>query len=391
MKMKYYFPIHLDGGNRGCEGIAKGTALILNASKSTMIGYCSNVELDKKLGIGKFFSLVKKYQRTFFDKIIFKTYCFFKKNNMERREYFLYQSYHRFLDTMHTCDFMLSTGGDMMCYGYNQAVYTVNYASKKNVKSILWGCSIGEENLTPEKIEALRKFSLIYARESFTKKVLESHSISNVFVHPDPAFFIKSEKCVIPSCFLESDVIGINVSNYVMGGFCLNSDFAKEIITLIDYVLKTTKMQILLVPHVLWKEQDDRIVAKLLKEYFHDDRITILDSDNLNYCQIRYIISKCKMFIGGRTHAVISAYSMCVPTIALGYSIKSIGIAHDLGLPEWSVVDSKHCKRDALLDSFKLLVQNRENIKIILENYMHMFELNRNTIIRDIHQKILAL
>ena len=97
------------------------------------------------------------------------------------------------------------------------------------------------------------------------------------------------------------------------------------------------------------------------------------------------------MFIGGRTHAVISAYSMCVPTIALGYSIKSIGIAHDLGLPEWSVVDSKHCKRDALLDSFKLLVQNRENIKIILENYMHMFELNRNTIIRDIHQKILAL
>ncbi len=27
--MKYYFPIHLNGGNRGCEAISKGTALIL--------------------------------------------------------------------------------------------------------------------------------------------------------------------------------------------------------------------------------------------------------------------------------------------------------------------------------------------------------------------------
>ena len=25
--MKYYFPIHLNGGNRGCEAISKGTAL----------------------------------------------------------------------------------------------------------------------------------------------------------------------------------------------------------------------------------------------------------------------------------------------------------------------------------------------------------------------------
>lgn len=42
--MKYYFPIHLDGGNRGCEGIAKGTSVILGVDKSNLIGYCSNVD-----------------------------------------------------------------------------------------------------------------------------------------------------------------------------------------------------------------------------------------------------------------------------------------------------------------------------------------------------------
>ena len=31
--MKIYFPIHFDGGNRGCEAIAKGTALLLDKPK----------------------------------------------------------------------------------------------------------------------------------------------------------------------------------------------------------------------------------------------------------------------------------------------------------------------------------------------------------------------
>ena len=45
--MKIYFPIHLDGGNRGCEAIAKGTAEILGLPKEQLIGLCRNIELDK--------------------------------------------------------------------------------------------------------------------------------------------------------------------------------------------------------------------------------------------------------------------------------------------------------------------------------------------------------
>ena len=36
--MKIFFPIHMDGGNRGCEVIAKGTALILKEKKENLIG-----------------------------------------------------------------------------------------------------------------------------------------------------------------------------------------------------------------------------------------------------------------------------------------------------------------------------------------------------------------
>ena len=37
--MRYFFPIHLDGGNRGCEGIAKGTAIIIGAKKDNYLNF----------------------------------------------------------------------------------------------------------------------------------------------------------------------------------------------------------------------------------------------------------------------------------------------------------------------------------------------------------------
>lgn len=102
----------------------------------------------------------------------------------------------------------------------------------------------------------------------------------------------------------------------------------------------------------------------------NNSRITALNSDLYNYCQLRYIISQCKYFIGARTHSVISAYSTCTPAIALGYSIKSKGIAKDLKLPKELIVDSKNYTEDELLSSFKYLLNSGEEIRKHLQNVM---------------------
>ena len=75
------------------------------------------------------------------------------------------------------------------------------------------------------------------------------------------------------------------------------------------------------------------------------------------------------MFIGGRTHAVISAYATCTPAIALGYSIKSKGIAHDLGLSEKLVVDTKkRAFNSELLGAFQFADNNQAKIKTHVEH-----------------------
>lgn len=371
--MKYYFPIHLNGGNRGCEAIAKGTALILKEKKENLIGLCTDIELDHRLKIDEFITLHPMRSRNWMFRIKNKLYSVVEPNEWKRKQFSYHYEYMSFLNQLKKDDVMLSTGGDMMCYQENQVIYTVDYLYKRGIRSILWGCSIGENNITPRKLKALKQFSFIYARETLTQEVLASYNINNVVVNPDPAFVLEPIGCQLPECFSLGQVVGINLSNYVMGGFALNTEFAKEVDSLIKYILQTTDNQILLIPHVLWKGQDDRIISNLIKEKYHSDRISILDSNSLNYCQIRFVISKCSCFIGARTHSVISAYSTCTPAIALGYSIKSKGIAKDLDMPQNTVVDSSNTKKGELINAFLFLSNNenelRNRLKMKIDKY----------------------
>lgn len=365
--MKYYFPIHLDGGNRGCEAIAKGIALILGEEKENLVGLCTDMELDRRLGTDRYVTLVPMPKRTLSHRAYGKI-CRMLSRDEAERERIRWKPYTCFIDKMQPEDILVSTGGDMMCYGNNQVNYTVNYAKERGLKSILWGCSIGEENLNAEKIEALRNFSAIYAREPLTKEVLEKWGIKNVVVYPDPAFVLESEACTLPECFQQGNVIGINPSNYVLGGYTLNTPFAAELLNIIEYIIDKTDCHILLIPHVFWKGQDDRIVCRALKERFSSSRISILDSEKLNYCQIRYVVSKCRMLIAARTHTVISAYATQIPAIALGYSIKSKGIAKAVGMPDWTVVDSRKYKKGALLMAFNQMQEGENDIRSTLRD-----------------------
>ena len=362
--MKYFFPIHLDGDNRGCEAIAKGTALILKENKEKLIGLCTNMELDHRLKVDDYITLQPMCRRSISFRIKNKMYKSLVQDEWKRKSFIYRYEYAPFLNQMNKGDIMISTGGDMMCYDENQVIYTVDYLHKRGIRSVLWGCSIGEKNITPRKLQALKQFSHIYARETLTQEVLANHNINNVSVYPDPAFILEPIPCNLPECFSQGEVIGINLSNYVMGGFDLNSAFAKEVNTLIKYILQSTDYQILLIPHVMWRSQDDRIISNLIKgKYDLNNRINILDSDNLNYCQIRHVISKCKCFIGARTHAVISAYSTCTPAIAIGSSIKSRGIANDIGMPKETVVNGVNIEKNQLIDAFMDMLQNLPDIK----------------------------
>ena len=135
-------------------------------------------------------------------------------------------------------------------------------------------------------------------------------------------------------------------------------------------------MNIALIPHVVWKHNDDREPLNKLYEKFKLSNRVVMIKEDYNAMQLKSIISKCRMFIGARTHATIAAYSTCVPTLVLGYSIKSKGIATDLfGTDEKYVIPVQSLEQeDDLTRSFIWLWENegmiRKKLQLIMPGYI---------------------
>jgi polysaccharide pyruvyl transferase WcaK-like protein len=105
-----------------------------------------------------------------------------------------------------------------------------------------------------------------------------------------------------------------------------------EVLQFLKRIISETEMNILLIPHVFHEREDNndlKFMKQLMQDITHKNRMAIV-SKQYNAMELKYILSQCRYFIGARTHATIGALSSLVPTISLGYSIKSKGINEDI-------------------------------------------------------------
>lgn len=232
------------------------------------------------------------------------------------------------IDIIPDYDVFLSTGGDNYCYGEQPEIYEIDRQIKKQRKKlVLWGASIGPEDLSEQKIKDLKSFDLLLARETYTSNALKEAGLDQVRLIADGAFLLEKEQMKLPDGWTDQNTIGFNYSPLVYNKNKLSKTAAFK---LIEHILKTTDYNILLIPHVVQKGNNDhKILKEFLEEFSNAKRLYLLP-DNLKASQYKGYISQMKLFIGARTHATIAAYSSSVPTMVLGYSVKSKGIAHDL-------------------------------------------------------------
>ena len=264
-------------------------------------------------------------------------------------------------------DTFISIGGDNYCYGEIPEIYEINRLIKKaNKKLILWGASVGEEDLSLAKIEDLKNFDLLLARETLTEAVLKNAGCKNVKLVADGAFLMEKSELPLPEKFLENKTVGFNFSPLVFGKNPLSKEAA---FLLIEHILKTTDFNIALVPHVNIEISNDyEVLKEFFEKYKNTNRVFLLPN-NLNAIEYKGYIARMRFFIGARTHATIAAYSTGVPTMVLGYSVKSKGIAKDifgeeklvLGIDEIS--DAKK-----LIAKFEEMKTEEHSIKEILKN-----------------------
>lgn len=361
---------HCGSGNHGCEAIVRSTARILNEPIRL---FSSAYEEDEKYGINKNIQVLKDtYNPVRKNSLLYIKAALSHKLNHD--DYYFYKYGHAdFLKHIHKNDICFSIGGDNYCYPGNEILgYYNRMIHDKGAKTVLWGCSVEPSVLTEDIVKDLKQYDLITVRESLTQEALaEKGIIDNVQLYPDPAFLLETKKTGLPEGFSKDTTIGLNISPLVEGLNNLVYDNYKSLVT---YILNETNYNILLVPHVVKKDSDDRIPLKrLMAENNAKKRIQM--AEDRNCMELKGLISNCRFFIGARTHSTIAAYSSCVPTLAVGYSIKARGLAKDIFGSEGNyVLPLEQFKQtNTLIDRFTWLEEHEAGIKNHLNNNMENY------------------
>lgn len=274
----------------------------------------------------------------------------------------------------------VSVGGDNFCYGNSIEHFIVHHNNFKNKGSKLvhWGTSFEKELMSESLIKDLNRFDAIMVRESISYDTLVDAKITSpVYLIPDPAFVMKKKKPDnMP--YMEKDCVGINISPMVVSKESKGGIVRRNAINLINHITKQGK-QVVLIPHVCSRKtgEGDYSVMKELLDNVDNPEKCLLVGYNYSAPQIKHIISNCDMFIGARTHATIAAYSTCVPTVVIGYSVKARGIARDLfGTEKNYVLPVQSLENDnEFIEMYEFLAKNKEQIKQklleIMPQYIH--------------------
>lgn len=363
------FYAHAGAGNHGCEAIVRASSAIIDAPITL---YSMNAPQDQLYGLDHIVEIrpdLDEPIKRFSPEWLFSRVQTKLTGSINRE---IYSRKKKMLSQAKSGDVWLSIGGDNYCYLGTDILAAENeILSNRGAKTVLWGCSVEPELVQqPQIAKDLARYDLITARESISYEALRKVNPHTVLVS-DPAFTLERVDLPLPDGWIEGNMVGINASPLILqsakdGALAFNA-YSR----LIETILEQTQYGVALIPHVVWDSNDDREPLKRLYNQFQNSKRIVLLND-CNCMELKGYIARCRMFIGARTHATIAAYSSCVPTLVLGYSVKSRGIARDLfGTEKNYVLPVQRLKgTKELADGFLWLMENQTAIRKKLEEKM---------------------
>ena len=367
--------------NRGSEALARSIAAICRRKYPdcdiTLVS--SEVDFENSKKISGIDHNTRRYVYTSKYSLVNlrAVFCRYVLKNVEKATYIRCK---KVIDQAREMECVIVVGGDNydQSYGLFYILHSLNLTlHATNVKRmVLYDCSLEEKDINEDIRKDIRLFDVVSVRESLTYENFKKFTDSNLYYYPDPAFIMQKEKVELPAGWKNGHMVGINVSDLVASGKygVTEEQILKAYKQMINYILKNTDNHIVLIPHVM-NGADLSVLRKLYTEFKDTNHISLIENEELTAPQLKYIISCCRFLITARTHASIAAYSSCVPTLVLGYSIKSIGIATDIfGEFENYVVPVHTLKNELVLaDGVKWLIENEESIRTRLEEFMPQY------------------
>ena len=376
--------------NRGCEALVDSTINQIG-EEYCIVGATFDYEHDKDMYKDKIKKFVDhhKHNEEQFNEREKKVLNHIKSIPFD---YYNYESlYERdVIKELKQSDIALHLGGDNYCYGVNEWIFTMTRQAKENNKKVvLWGASLFDEILNKELIEDLDRYDLLMLRESISYNAVKKYiDEEKLMLIPDPAFSLPMKEVELDKWYKKGNILGINLSPLTIK----TEEQYNSVKDFINYILSKTKYNIALLPHVTLDEASDlKVLGRLAEDYKNEKRL-FLQEGEYNCEELKYIISKCEVLITARTHASIAAYSTCVPTLVIGYSVKSRGIAQDIfGNYKDYVLPAPEITKETLIEKFEYIDNNKKEIKNHLEDKMKTVKKDAAHLFEKMNEKLVEL
>lgn len=366
--MKLVLYPHGGSGNHGCEAIVRSTKKLTGADLSL---FSNAIEEDEKYGLDKLCSLFtpeKSISRLSVDFLMAKLKRFVNREASVFDE-LVFRSV---VDEAAKSDAFLSIGGDNYCYSMPEYILLVNrMLDRKGVKRVLWGASVEPDTIKGRLLDDLRGYTKIWARESLTFDAMQAKGLTQTVLIPDPAFVLDRKEKPLPDAFVKDNTVGINVSPLVCNSEQREGVTIENYRQLINYILSSTDMNVALIPHVVWSHNDDRKPLSFLYDECKDSgRVCMIEDCACE--ELKGYIARCRFMVTARTHASIAAYSTCVPTLVVGYSVKAMGIAKDIfGTSDNYVIPVQSLSGTGdLVESFRWMQKHEKDAREHLSSFM---------------------
>lgn len=381
--------------NRGCEAIVRGTMEILRRRISPelqidagsygdpgTIQSQAEREIDPAIKNFRLTSSAPRWSRHWFE------------SQANHRIGTTFAAHHAGLKSRaKDRQFALEIGGDnySLDYGIPRHLLAMdNFLQSHGVPVVVWGASIGPFNREPafeqEMFSHLQKLKAVFVRESLTYKYLTENGVTdNVHLVADPAFIMDPVEPAKQKLGFEipDGCIGLNFSPLVGKSFLKSPKQVWELTVddltpWFDFCVKcvmelsaSTARPILLVPHVgstLPGIDDFNFLNRICEAVaLRSAHPVLCIGDNLNAAESKWVISRCAVFAGARTHATIAGLSTHVPTLSFGYSVKAKGINHDIYGNQDQCLDVNNIGISQVVATIQKLIDRESELRTFLK------------------------
>lgn len=243
------------------------------------------------------------------------------------------------LERIRKCAFAIDlTSGDSFSDIYGQwrfdgATHVKEIVNRLKIPMILGPQTYGpfkKANNQKKAREVIEKAYCVISRDQLSADYLSGITDKQVYVTTDLAFGLPYEK-ISPSTS-DKIKVGINISALLVKkkeeptevNFTLVADFDEFIRQILEYLVMDNRFDVYVIPHV-GKDAGDQFKNQFPRVKYLDEFSNPIDAKNC--------IAGMDIFIGGRMHATIGAFSSGVATIPIAYSRKFNGLYKNLKYP----------------------------------------------------------